>query len=288
MIYNYDKIKSIIINIYMVLTSSIIIGLFIYFRLIKEYNAYSLENLKGVVNIKYFCFCILMLFLHLIVIISIIYIFKNKEKRKESFFNIFKFIIEILVWKPLDYILIKISPYIPYSGTVIISYCNFFRKNEIRLFLMKFFCIFFYYLPRIIMSILFFTEIIFYHQLKYFFNMIFLLLVPFCYIIFINLCEKFYYNNIENLTNVLLVLPIGEPNKHGVYINYKFSLKPNLTCSDEAFKQLVDSWNLLFYLINLNKIIRNFISNLNLYISLVTSTLYMITFSYKIYYLFIS
>lgn len=277
-------------NIYLSFMAITIIGLFIYFRFIIKRATYSLEVLKIFADYYYFCICFFFLILHLIIIIIIIYNLCNKDivTKNNKYLQYTTYIIDIIVWKPLYYILKIISPHIPYSGTIIIHYCYFFRKDEFRFFLMKLLCFFCYFFPKIVMSILFVTEIIFYHQLKYSIQFIYILLIPLIYKVFINLAESFYTNNMPDLLDGLIVTVTGTPNSNGVYATHHLLFKENSGYSKEQFPELVENWSILVSLLALNNIIRIFMQQLMPYITILCSSLYLIAFSYKIYFLFLS
>jgi hypothetical protein len=146
-------------------------------------------------------------------------------------------------------------------------------------------CFMFYFFPKILMSSVFLFEIIFLHQLKYFLYYFFILLIPIIYIILLNLSEKFYINNISDVLEGLNVKNEGTPNKYGVYTAHTFSIKKESEYTQDDLENLVECWQILFYLNNLNKILRLFINTYALYCTLFTSILYAGTFSYKLYYL---
>jgi hypothetical protein len=283
---NYS-IQQILINVYLSFMSLTIISLFIYFRLIIKRSSYSLEILKEIVGLEYFLLCFILLCLHIFIAFSIIYNSLYTPKNENKLIETVKYIIDLILWKPLMFLLDKSSPHIPYSGTFIIHYCYFFKQNDFTLFLMYLLNFIFYFAPKILMSTLFFIEILFYHQLKIFIQLFWILLLPIIYMIFLNLSEKFYDNNINPVKEPLFVTATGEPNQHGVYTAFIFTLKDKNAYSKEAFQEIVEMWNLLFYLKNLNKMIRIFISQLSPYVTLYTSSIYLIVLSYKIYYLFI-
>ena len=134
--------------------SFVILSLFFYYRIFRKRVEYSLEILKLNLTPEYLILCSFLFFIHIFIIcfISIQLRVKKKESSKILFYM--KKINEILVYKPLDYVVTKISPYIPYSGTLIINYCYFFRKNTFRLFLAKVLCFIFYFLPKIFMALI--------------------------------------------------------------------------------------------------------------------------------------
>lgn len=279
-------LKQYFYEIYLLFMSSIIISLFIYYRLILKRSTYSLETLKYKVDLTYLLIDFGFITLHLFIIITIIYnlIVSNKEDNK--IITYVKHIIDIIIWKPLNYFLDLLAPHIPYSGTFIISVYLFFRKNNLRLTFMKVLTIIFFVMPRIFMSFLFFYEIVLNNKLENFINFIWILLLPLFYLIFLNLSEKFYINNIIEVDKILEVTPTGIPNKNGVYTSHKFNQKnKNDYYTEEDFNEIIETWSLLFYVLNLTQIIRQFIMQISPYLTLTTSSLYLSALMYKMYYL---
>lgn len=284
----FSKFKTLFVNTYFFFMSFFLIAAFVYFRFFVKRSEYSLELLKTVVGFKYFCLCFGMLSLHLVLLCYILYIIFNKKNEGQNiFFKSLENLYSFLIKKPLYFLLDKTALHIPYSGTLIIHYCYFFRKNDFRLFLMYLLNFIFYFAPKILMSTLFFIEIVFYHQLKIFIQLFWILLLPIIYIVFLNLSEKFYDNNINAVESEIYVKPTGTKNKHGCYTRFLFAFKEKDVYSEEDFEQFVENWYLLFHLLNLNAMIRRFMNKWSPYITSYTSSLYLIAFSYKIYYLFI-
>lgn len=283
---NIKNIKEFIITFYLFTMSVFIIGIFVYYRIIFKRATYSLDTLKNSVDYIYLFINISFTCLHLFIILSIISTFIIKRKT-HTLFEMLQKVVDILIWKPLNYFLNLISPHIPYSGNLILNYTYFFRKTELRLSLMKFCCFMFYFFPKIMMSSIFFIEIIFYHRLEIFIKYIWIFLIPLIYIIFLNLSEKFYANNIKDIENLLIITPTGDKNIHGVFTAHYFTLKENTGYTADSLKELSECWSILFYIVNLNKITRLFISQKAPYITFLTSCLYLSSFSYKIYYLYI-
>ena len=122
-------LKQYFYEIYLLLMSSIIISLFIYYRLILKRSTYSLETLKYKVDLTYLLIDFGFITLHLFIIITIIYNLIVSKKEDNKIITYVKHIIDIIIWKHLTYFLDLLVPHIPYSGTFIISYTYFFRKK---------------------------------------------------------------------------------------------------------------------------------------------------------------
>lgn len=265
--------------------SFIILSLFFYFRLIMKRSTYSLEILKHNADFKYVLICSFFIALHLFLIFFVIIQLLSRNKKVETRLLLkIRTFSNFVIYKPLDYAITKLSPSIPYSGTLIIKYCYFFRKNNFRLFLCKLLCFCVYFLPRIFMALLFVIEVVSYNQVKLFIMLIIVLVVPYIYLIFLNISEKFHSNNITAIDNALVVTPLGSPNIHGVFLKHKFQIKENSGYTEKDLPEFLDAWDVLFYILNLNAIIRNFIAKTTSYITIITSSCYFTAFSYQLYY----
>lgn len=282
--FNSEKIKLLLNEIYLIVMSLILLSLFFYYRIFMKRLEYSLEILKLNLTIKYLIISFFFFLLQIIILcVALKHILIKKREVSKMLFHLIR-INEILIYKPLNYTITKISPYIPYSGTLIINYCYFFRKNTFRLFLAKTLCFMFYFFPRILMALIFVIEIIFFHQIKYFIMCILVFIIPYIYLLFLNLSEKFYEYNMPTVEESIYVTPLGLPNAHGVFSNHDFKLRENTGYTKEDLPDLKDAWDVLFYILNLNAIMRKFISDLSSYITLFTSFCYCLALGYKLYY----
>lgn len=281
---DFKDIKILLIEIYLISMSFFIIGIFFYYRIFMKRFEYSLEMLKLNLNLKYFILCSFFFLFHVFLICFILIKILKKNKAESLVFLYTKKISDIFIYHPLDYAVTKISPYIPYSGTLIINYCYFFRQNMFRLFLTKVLCFIFYFLPKIFMALLFVIEIIYYNKVKYFIMFILIFVIPYIYILFLTLSEKFYDNNMPTVEENIVVTPVGLPNAYGVFTKFNFKLKENTGYTQKDLPEIIDAWDVLFYILNLNAMIREFILNYGFYITLVTSSCYSLGFGYQLYY----
>lgn len=268
--------------------SIFILSLFFYLRFIIKRSEYSLEGLKKTCSFSYFVLCLFGILLHLTILIIIIYniFFSKKQKKKHKILIFFNELSQILIWKPLDHLLKTLSPHIPYSGTFIIKYVQFFKKSILRIYIMKSLTIILYFFPRIFMSVLFCIEILVFNKIEFCIKLVWLLIIPFLYIFFINLCEHFFNNNLKDVLEGLEVTPTGLPNPNGVYTNHIFKIKKDSGFSVENLDDLKDNWTLLFYLTNLTEMIRIFIAKYSPFISMFNSILFLVSLSYKFYYIY--
>lgn len=109
-------------------------------------------------------------------------------------------------------------------------------------------------------------------------------IIPYIYLLFLILSEKFYENNMPTVEENICVTPIGLPNTYGVFSNHKFQLKENTGYTKNDLPKLIDAWDVLFYILNLNAIIRQVISDLSSYITLFTSFCYGLALGYQLCY----
>lgn len=282
--FKYNKL---ILEIYLGCMGFFLIAIFIYFRIIMEKSHYSLAILKNDVTFFFLMLNCFFILYHGTIIIMFFYLkfWYNKKKMQVPLIINIKKLFDFFIWNPLTYLLDKISPHIPYSGTLFIYYSHFFIKTDFRIFLLQLLCFSLYMLPRLVMSLIFFYEIIFCNEIKYFSKYFFLFLFPIFYNIFLQLSEKFYINNIDDVYKGLVVTNAGEPNIYGVYTAHNFVIKENSEYAQEDLCNLIECWQVLFYIVNLNAIVREFINKYMYFCILFISCLYLIAFSYQLFFL---
>src|SRR5690242_4405233 len=127
--FNITKLKTLIINIYFIIMSIIIISVYFYYRFLAKRAEYSLDSLKDSANNYYFLISMFFILLHIYLIINILKIKILNNNTPSKLMIYIQKVIEFLIWKPLNYLLDVITPDIPYSGTLIIKYCYFFRES---------------------------------------------------------------------------------------------------------------------------------------------------------------
>jgi hypothetical protein len=116
------NLYSMLLYIYLILTGLSWICLHLYFRLFLKTPSYELSEIKLFLNHKILIIFIGFILLHFLIIISItILLYQKKYSKKPSsmFVNIsqkLSSILNIIYWKPLEYIYEKIAPNMPGSG----------------------------------------------------------------------------------------------------------------------------------------------------------------------------
>jgi hypothetical protein len=280
-----NKIKPLIIKVYLFTVGLAIIIFYLYIRLFSKVYQYDLQQISEHVTILYICISVLFILFHIMLVILSCYALYKRYLNVYKEHNIIKYIQKVvskLYWEPLEFIHDLIAPDLPYSGTLIIKYTESFQTMP--LWLIKFIPCLFLFMPRVIVSIIFFIEIIFYNRIYYFVHILIILLLPPLYQIFQKLCSSFVTRNRPVLEEHLIIIPAGEPNMHGIHTAFNFQLPSSsiaLGYTDEHLKENSETWMLLFYLNNYNQIIKTYIETYSLYVSVLSSSLYVFAGIYK-------
>ena len=275
--------------IYLFTMGWLIIILYIYFRFIKQRERYSLGLLKDNITPFGYILCINFLLINLVAIISIVYMLYKQYYKIERSSKIIAYIsklVDILYWKPLEYIHDIIAPDLPYSGTVIIWITEFLEKGsqELRYKMYRHSYILFDYLPQILASIIFFIDIVMLNQLHYFLYSIGLLLIPLLYKIYLKLCHSFVTRNEPDHLEALEIKPQGDRNEDGIYLQFHFSLKSKYVPNAALLEEYVNDYFLLQRIkLHVTAIKKNSAKHYP-YLILFTSSLYFIAGIYRLIY----
>jgi hypothetical protein len=199
----------------------------------------------------------------------------------------FSKIVDNLYWKPLEYIHDLIAPDLPYSGEFIIYITELLEKGNqvLRYKLYRHSYIIFDYLPQIVVSSIFFIDIVILNHVKYFLYSIAFLLIPMLYKIYIKLCSSLILRNEPDLCEILDIKPLGEPDENGIYLKFQFSLKSNDIQDKEELQDYV-RYYLNFRRIDLHiTAIKRNSARYYPYIILVTSSIYLSASLYRLTYI---
>jgi hypothetical protein len=277
-------------KLYLFIVGIVLVFLHIYFRFFKARESYYLKDLKGDISFLNIILSISFILIQLVTIITIFYYLYRKYNniQKNSIFiqNISK-IVDHLYWKPLEYIHDIIAPDLPYSGTFIIYITKFLEKGNqpLRYKLYRHSYILFEYIPQLLVSIIFFIDIVIYNQLYYFLYFIILLLLPILYQIYLKLSLSFVIRNEPEFLKRLLIIPKGSPDTYGVYLQWEFSLKPFYAGENAFLNQYIKEY------LSLQRIrthiikIKFYKSESYFYIVLFTSSLYLSAAIYRLIYI---
>ena len=178
------------------------VSMFIYFRFIKNNLSYTLVELKSQITDYFVIGNIFFITLHFILLsyaLSLIFLKRNNI----SIPRIIKNTTNILFIKPFLKVRDLIAPHIPYSGLLFCYFTEYLEKQSF--ILLKVFVIIFNSLPRIIVALIFFIEIICYHQIYYFLISISLLLIPLLWHIFINLYINFAERGLLEIPKYIVI-----------------------------------------------------------------------------------
>ena len=194
-----NNIFSTLLKIYSFIVGLCWIIFQIYFRFVAKKNSYNFYELKLIVTTKILTIFLLFVLLHFFIIISITLHFYRMKKNKEPSPIMIKisdrlsFILYLIYWKPLLYIYDLLGPNLPGTGRFFIWLNK--RWNKKNYSPKYFYTLIFLFdiLPKLIMAITFFVEILFYNRLYYFLYTIFLILIPIILRIFLKLFIDFSY-----------------------------------------------------------------------------------------------
>jgi len=277
-------------KIYLLIVGIIIIFLHIYFRFFKAKESYDLKDLKDEISFLNIILSLIFILVQLVTIMSLLYFlykkYYNIQKSSILIQNISK-IVDYLYWKPLEHIHDLIAPDLPYSGTLIIYITKFLEKGnkDLRYKLYRHSYILFEYIPQILVSSIFFIEIVLHNQMYYFLYFIILLIIPILYQIYLKLSLSFVIRNEPEFLKRLFIIPKGSPDIHGVYLQWEFSLKPLYAGENVFLNQYIKEY------LSLQRIrthiikIKLYKSQYYIYVVLFTSSLYLSAAIYRLIYI---
>lgn len=275
---------------YLAVLGSLIIILHLYYRLFKSKEGYSLDKVKESISPFDLGLSISFILLQLTTVLSILYFFYKQYyniQHTSKWVIYISQIVNYFYWKPLEYIHDSIAADIPGSGKFIMLMSHFLEKGNktLRYKQYRLMYLFFDYLPQILCSIIFFTEVVLWNQLYYFLYAIVLLLIPLIYRIYLKLCDSFVIRNEPGFVNRLHIIPKGDPDIYGVYLRWEFSLKAKYTSEQHYLNQYIKDYLALQSIVAHSRHIRAQMAFYNPYIMLFTSSLYLSAAIYRLIYI---
>ena len=289
----FNKVKTLIpfaINLYLILLGLGWVFIHIYFRAIMERKPYPLNDIKYNLSSKHVILFTLFIILHLVLIcISLFTLYKqNREATKVRLPKVFILFLEkvnycfdLLYWRPLEFLHDTIAPHLPFSGAFFIYLEEKWTKNQYSdpYFISMIFL--FDAIPKIIVSISFFIDIVVFAQMKYFFYLIPLILIPIGFSIFLKLMESFGKRNMPIIQDYFSEIIGHDPmyNPYGQirgYHKYTYKVKPEYTTVIDAREELM----LVLQLYEIQHYvwgIRERLYKISLYITVITSIIYLIS-----------
>lgn len=257
------------------------------FRILNTKETITINYLQQNITNNQLIIILIIFIFHIFIILNILYtkVYKNKKQSKIilKYIEIFKKIVHVIYWRPLEDIHNYIAPDLPYSGVIIVWIVQQAEKAKWKTYIYRNSYIIFSFSPRIIISFIFFTEIFFANQLKYFFYAIILFILPIIYEIYLKLAYSFCERNMREIQEALIVIPIGSPNKYGVFTNFEFRWNLNYEFDDEVFKEDIYYWTLMFRLKNYIRFLKDQKELYLPYINMICSLFYIMGGSYRIY-----
>ena len=262
------KLLPLFLQIYFTFLGIFWIIIFIYFRFFAPRTSYTLEELKSQLTIKhYISFSAF--------IISKIQVF-----------------MDYVLWKPLDNIHELIAPNIPGSSLFFLKNQKIWLKgNNKSQYYFHYYIFIFNVFPKVLVSIIFFIDIVIFGHYKYFLFSLPLLLVPILFNIYLKTFESFATRNIPVLQVCFSEIK---------YVGDTFDEQGNLISSDPAayefhvkpeYAESLDLSETIKVLYQLNTIV-DFVAFIKLqtkkitpYVTLFTSSIYLLGSVYRIYYL---
>jgi hypothetical protein len=207
-------------------------------------------------------------------------------QKTSKIIHFFSKIVDNLYWKPLEYIHDLIAPDLPYSGTCIAFIAEILEKGNqpLRYKLYRHSYLLFDYIPQLVVSFIFFIDIVILKQLYYFIYCMGFLLIPIIYKIYIKLCTSFVIRNEPDLLEILDIKPQSEPDKNGIYVEV-FSIKSKYVSDQAILKETVTNYIMLRRITRHINVIKVQSARYYPYIILLTSSLYLSAAIYRLIYI---
>jgi hypothetical protein len=276
-------------KLYLFIAGTFIICLYIYFRLFRSLDHYSLDTLRDHISPKILLLSISFILLHLLVIGSILYFLYKQyyNIQRTSWLIVYTSrIVDYVYWKPLEYLHDIIAPDLPYSGILIAHITEYLEKGnqKLRYKVYRHGYLLFDYLPRLLVSSIFFIDIVILNQIHYFLYCIWLLLIPIIYKIYLKLCTSFVVRNEPDLLEILDINTKTNPDENGIYIEV-FSMKAKYVSDALVLEETVNNYITLRRITRHVAAIKENFGKYDLYIIVFTSSLYLSAAIYRLLYI---
>lgn len=278
--------------IYLVTVGISWILLHIYLRFVTHKASYTLAELKPHLTEKHYFFFTVFIILHLfycIITIRMLYKQKFPHSKSSKIFNSLSgkinFVIDVVYWKPLEYIHDLIAPHIPMSARFFIYVEEVWATKDKKYFYTL--IILFEILPKLIIALTFFVEVIIYGRIKIFLYVIGLIFITVFWHIFLKLFASCGTRNAPLLKNYFLTINgVGDPirDSDGIpigYNSYEFVVK-------EEYEDVIDHkeeallYMQLLAMPNFVEQLKKDTNKIMPYITLLTSLIYVIGGIYRL------
>ena len=281
-----------ILNLYLSIIGLTWIFFHLWLRFFINRSAYTLVELKSSLQTYHYILFGSFILIHIGLICSMLYVLyrlKYPLQKKSILYHIvekFALGIDFLYYRPLNYIHDLVAPHIPASGRFFMYTYSKWKTKSPSFFYALIFTL--DSLPKLIIAWTFFIEIVIMGQIKYFLYVLPLIFIPIMFAIFLKVFHSFALRNMpivkEIFSNIEGINPIYD--EYGEFVDYEhfnFTIKPGY---EEEMEEYID---ILFDLVGIGRFIEQInedMSKLNPYITLLTSSLYVIGGSYRLIYLF--
>lgn len=258
-------------------------------------SSFTLAEIKPyLTSTHYLVFISFILFhLSLICIISIqLYKIVYKKKSHPIVITLserLSYIIDLLYWKPLEYIHHLIAPNIPYSGEFFMRIEKYWTKHQYSKKYFYTLIILFDILPKIVIALTFLIEIVIYGHIKYFLYTISLILIPIFFCIFLKIFSSFAERVLPDMKSLFLEIKGIDPqyNDEGlivVFKSYTWIIKPEYISINDGsviMDYILQARNIIGYVFDM----KAYITKVSPYITLITSSIYIIGGIYRLIFL---
>lgn len=254
-----------------------------------EKPPYSFEEFKAYIDIRHYILFIGFIMFHLLLILyNIFTLYRQKSVNKSLFTNLlrkFVCIVELLYWKPLEYINDKIAPHIPLSGIFFLHVEKIWSKKDNIYFYLLIFL--FELLPRLIISLIFLIEVVIFGQIKLFIYIVSLFFVTIIWHIFLKLFANFGKRNLPIIKQYFSTIrgvgdaTFDEDGNISSYSAYEFIVKPEY----EDVINVEEEAKLLMQLESMQSFaeqIKKDTAKIMPYITIITSLIYLIGGVYRL------
>lgn len=288
---------AIIFPLYLVIVGLCWVFFHIYIRFIVERSSYFIHDMKNNFTIYHLMvFCLFVIVHFGLIVLSILEI-RQRKKREKTLPQIIillakkmSILINYLYWKPLEYLHDLIAPNLPYSAAFFVYLVNRWKIKERDFLYFYTMILIFDTLPKVIIALSFFIDIIIYNQIKYVIYLCGLLIIPILFSIFVKLFISCAERNIPVIKDYFSEIHGKNPkyNAKGEIIHYQ---EYHYTVKDEYLsvidpKEEMESLIILKNMHGYGSQIKEDIMKAQPYVILITSILYLTAGLVRLYLIF--
>lgn len=292
--HNLTKFIIFIINLYFITLGLGWIFLHLYLRLLIKRNSITLDELKPLITYIHWSIYLYIAILHIfILIVTIRYLLQKTIKETSIFYKFSTYVYKIIneiYWKPLEYIVKITGSRLLGSRELFIGIVHQSAKysDHENKYIMEFISAIFNWIPKLIVASAFFIDIIIFNQVKYFIYVVNLLIIPIILEVFIIYYIAYATRNIRNVSAIFdKIEGIGEPYVDYLlwteYESYYFELQDHYDFNDR--EEYIYDYYMIVSLQYIGTAFKHLNSERSTYVTIITSSLYLIASIYRIFYL---